>query len=108
MALAFKDWRIEEMTGYKPKTTFYMDFSIADHFGADAVKDTFNRSFKSWSHDAVFITELTMALNWKIFEHHESNKELAKLYDELWRKADEWCMNNLKDKDLEYYIQTTD
>lgn len=28
-----KTWNIEAMTGYKPRTTFYEDFSIADHFG---------------------------------------------------------------------------
>ena len=27
--LSFKDWNIERMTGYKPMTTCYMDFSIA-------------------------------------------------------------------------------
>lgn len=27
-------------------TTFFMDFSIADRFGDDAIKDTFQRAFK--------------------------------------------------------------
>lgn len=36
-------WPIEEQTGYKPQTTFWQDFSIADAFGADAISDTFNR-----------------------------------------------------------------
>ena len=30
--------------GYTPKTTFWMDFSIADKFGAKAVRDTYNRA----------------------------------------------------------------
>jgi len=30
-------WRIEELTGYKPMTTFYEDFSIADRFDEIAV-----------------------------------------------------------------------
>lgn len=34
-------WPIEKMTGYKPKTTFWEDFSIADAFGGAAVADTF-------------------------------------------------------------------
>lgn len=46
MSLKIKTWNIEAMTGYKPKTTFYEDFSIADRFGAAAVKDTFRRSLK--------------------------------------------------------------
>ena len=30
--------------GYQPKTTFWMDFSIADKFGIAAIKDTYNRN----------------------------------------------------------------
>lgn len=38
---------IFEMIGYEPKTTFWSDFSIADMFGADGVKDTYNRAKES-------------------------------------------------------------
>jgi len=31
---------------YEFKTTFWMDFTIADAFGLDAVRDTFKRSFR--------------------------------------------------------------
>lgn len=37
-------WNIESETGYKPRTTFWQDFSIADAFGGDAVTDTFHRA----------------------------------------------------------------
>ena len=30
--MTIKDWKIEELTGYKPISTFYTDFSIADNF----------------------------------------------------------------------------
>lgn len=46
--MKIENWRIEELTGYKPITTFYTDFSIADKFGVEAIKDTYNRSFASW------------------------------------------------------------
>jgi len=35
---------IFEMIGYEPKTTFWTDFSIADMFGVEGVKDTYNRA----------------------------------------------------------------
>ena len=54
--LAYKDWNIEELTGYKPQTTFYMDYSIAEHFGVNAVKETFERAFENWKNDIVYIT----------------------------------------------------
>ena len=59
-------WNIESETGYKPRTTFWQDFSIADAFGGDAVTDTFHRAFNEWKDNCVYITELVMVLNHKI------------------------------------------
>lgn len=109
MSLKFKDWNIEEMTGYKPKTTFYMDFSIADMFGVSAIKDTYNRAFEEWKSDVEYITELVMVLNWKIWEHYESkNAKYTELYDSLYTKLRDWCFDNLKGNDLTYFLRTTD
>ncbi len=103
-----KNWNIEEMTGYKPITTFYQDFSIADNFGVGAIKDTYNRAFNEWKDNYKFLTELVMVLNWKIFEHYESNEKIAKVYDSLWKEADEYAMENLKDQEAKYYYEITD
>ena len=96
------------MTGYKPKTTFWQDFSIAEMFGEKEIRDLYDRAMKHWSWDKEYITEFVMVLNWKIFYYYEINEKLAKLYNELWEKADAWCMSNLKGDDLTYYIRTTD
>ena len=106
--MTFKDWNIEAMTGYKPLTTFYMDFSIADAFGLDAIKDTFKRAFEEWKGEYKYLTELVMVLNWKIFEHYETDKAKAKLYNDLWEAADAYAMENLKGEELTYFLQTTD
>lgn len=106
--MVVKNWNIEEMTGYKPITTFYTDFSIADNFGVSAIKDTYKRAFASWKNNVQYLTELVMALNWKIWEHFETNYEYAKVYDALWRKADQYAVENLKGDDLTYYYRTTD
>ena len=37
-----------EEIGYKPITTFWDDFSIADRFGISAIKDTYKRAFEEW------------------------------------------------------------
>ena len=97
-----------EMSGYQPKTTFWSDFTIADAFGVSAVKDTYNRAFNDWKNNAEYATELALILNWKIWYWQDKNEALARLYDSLWRETDQWCMENLKDEDLQYYLQTTD
>lgn len=101
-------WNIEALTGYKPKTTFWQDFSIADMFGVDAIIDTYNRAFSEWKNNCEFFTELSMVLNWKIFEHYEHNESLAKIYDKLWKQINDWAFDNLEGEDLRYYVRTTD
>ena len=103
-----KTWNIEALTGYKPITTFYEDFSIADMFGTKAIKDTYKRSFKAYSTDIKYLTELAMALNWKIYEHYQKNNTYAELYNELWQEIDNWIMKNITGEDLQYYLRTTD
>ena len=102
------DWNIQEITGYEPKTTFYTDFSIADNFGIEAVKDTYNRAFKRWKNDYIYLTELVMALNWKIWEHYKTNMRLAETYQDLWQKADRYACRHLKGDKLSYYYRTID
>lgn len=99
-----------EMSGYVPKTTFWDDFGIAEIFsGAKGVQDTYNRAFDEWKNNVEYITELTLVLNWKIWYWHDNgNEELARLYNELWEKTDQWCLENLKDDDKMYFLRTTD
>lgn len=98
-----------EMGGYECVTTLYQDFTIADAFGVDAIRDTYNRVFKEWKHSVEYMTELAMVLNHKIWEHyHKQNSGLYIAYDTLWKQQDEWCMSNLSDEDLSYYVRTTD
>lgn len=103
------DWNIQAMTGYEPKTTFYTDFSIADHFGLVAINDTFKRAFKSWKDNVIYLTELTMVMNWKCFEHYErQNMEFSQKYCALFETLDDYCRTHLKGEDLQYYYRTTD
>lgn len=116
-----------EAIGYQRKTTFWDDFSTAEVFGKDdpdkgiaAVKDTYNRAFNEWKSNCTYVTELSMVLNHKIWywyniSHKVENEslkryasQLSHLYDGLWRSTDEWCLDNLKGADAEYYFHTTD
>jgi hypothetical protein len=103
-------WNIESETGYKPMTTFYEDFSIADKFGISAITDTYNsikRNLKSL--DYKYTTELYMALNWKIWEHYYKNNEpIARLYDKLWREIGAWVYENFNKEELSYFYRITD
>ena len=97
-----------EENGYEIKTTFWEDFSIADVFGLLAIEDTYNRAFEEWKENCVFLTELVLVLNHKIWQHHQSHEAIARLYDKLWRQAYEYGCNNLKDEELDYFYKTLD
>jgi hypothetical protein len=101
------DWNIKELTGYKPLTTFYTDFSIADKFGIESIRNTFDNTFESWKEDYKFLTELAMVLSWKSFEHEKDN-DLCKLYSKLYYIVDSYACENLTKEELSYYFRTTD
>ena len=77
--------------GYEMQTTFWMDFSIADKFGTSAIKDTFKRAFKEWKTNYIYLTELVIVLNHKIWQYYEKNDTYAKLYNDLWEEADNYA-----------------
>ena len=97
-----KEW------GKESTTTFMLDFSLADFFGTDGVKDTLNRAFKEWKNDVKYMAELVVVLNHKIWEHYETNEPLARVYDKLWRETDNFCREHFKGEDLSYYFNFID
>lgn len=89
--------------------TFYMDFTIADRFGAYAIKDTFKRAFTEWKSDYKMLTELVIALNHKLWEYYEKgNQAYTQLYNALWEQADAYACDNLKGEALRYFLEVTD
>ena len=102
------NWNIEEMTGYKPLTTLYTDFSIADKFGENAIIDTYQKAFNELKNNYKYLTELVMVLNWKIWEHNETNEDYARLYNNLWEELSTYAEENLKNEELSYYYRTID
>lgn len=95
--------------GEMAENTFFMDFSIADVFGANAVKDTYKRAFNEWKDNYKMLAALVVTLNHKIWQHYEAgNNELALVYDKLWKEADQYAYDTLKDEALEYFLEVTD
>lgn len=94
--------------GYIMTTTFPMDFSIADRFGPAAIEDTFNRSFESYKNNAVYLAELVLTLNMKIWQHYKDNEYIERVYDHLWRKAEQYAYENFTGDDLTTYFNITD
>ena len=102
-------WDSEREIGYEQKTTFWMDFSIADNFGLDAVRDTYSRAFKMWKGSVIYLTELVLVLNRKCWQwNDEGNAELSDLYSDLFYKTQAYAYETLKGDELDYFWRTTD
>lgn len=94
---------------YDFKTTFWQDFTIADKFGIEAIKDTYKRAFNEWKDNYIYLTELVLVLNWKSWQHSEKgNQPYTDLYIDLYYKTDDYALDNLKGEQLSYYYNTTD
>lgn len=94
--------------GYEMTTTFWEDFSIADMFGVLAIRDTYKRAFNEWKNNYVFLTELVIVLNHKIWQHYETKPHYAEIYNDLWEKADNYACENLKGEELSFFFHVTD
>lgn len=71
--------------------------------------DTFERAMKEWKNNYIYLTELVLVLNHKIwFWYSENRKNLAALYNDLWKQADSFACENLKGDELSYFYSTTD
>lgn len=101
-------WNVENEIGYKPMTTFWQDFSIADYFGVNAVSDTFKRAFDEWKDNYKYLTELAMVVNHKMWQWHEHNSTLSNVYENAWETVEQYAMENLKGDELSYYYRVLD
>ena len=78
-------------------------------YGTKAIEDTYKRCFDCWKSDAKMFTELVAALNHKIWFWHQHNVEsYSKLYDKLWREADQHGTSNFKDEDAKHFFYVLD
>ena len=93
---------------YECQTTFWQDFTIADKFGLEAVRDTYKRAKEEWGDDRIYGTELSMVLNHKCWYYYERNNTLSKLYADLWADYHDYVLDNWKGEDLQYYLRVTD
>ena len=99
---------IYELSGYETITTFWADLTIAEAYGIEGVRDTYRRVNESWRDNYRYYTEFVLVLNHKIWYWYEKNDALARLYDELWREADQWAADNYTGEAYEYYFNVTD
>lgn len=102
--LDFKRFAKEQL-GYESFTTFWSDFTIAEHFGGmTSIKETFDRAFAEWKCNYKYFTELVLVLKTKSgwFEH-KKNEGLAELYGNQYCDAYAYALEHLIGDELSYF-----
>lgn len=101
-------WNIENLNGYKPITTLWQDFSLAEQLD-NGVERVFKLAFKDCKSDYKYITELALVLNHKSWQHYKNgNKRVSNLYSRLYDEVNDYAITTLKGNELTYYFNTTD
>lgn len=104
-------WRdfLKSEFNFESQTTFWEDFYIADKFGTGAVRGTFRKCLAYAKIDYKYLTELSLVLNHRLWMHYDKeNMTLVGVYDEIWRKCDNYAKKHLKGNELMFYLQVTD
>jgi hypothetical protein len=106
------------LPGGETHSTCWQDFCIANRFGIDAVKDTFDRIFEGFKHDIKVITELSMSLNWMSWRMHSAYEkshrtldgQMRDLYISLYEKVNDYVYESgeVSEDDISYYFSVTD
>ena len=99
---------LEKMLDYKFESSFWEEFSIAEVYGSEGVRDHWNLVFEQWKDNIKYLTELVLVLNIKIFIWYGVDDSIGLTYDELWKQTDGYALETLKGDDLHYYLHTTD
>lgn len=91
------------------KTTFAQDFNIANRFGKDAIKDTFDRAFSEWKDNVVYCTELCIVMNLYCWDFYENgNEEISKIYADYYYQVRDYALDHFKGEDFTYFYRMTD
>lgn len=91
------------------KTTFWQDFTIAEIFGANAVKETFQTAYEEWKDNYIYLTELEIVMNWKCWKWYEKgNRTLSRLYSDYFYKCREYAHETFDEDQLQYHFRLTD
>ena len=99
---------LEKMLDYKFESTFWEEFSIAEDYGADGIREHYNLVFNLWKDNLKYLTELVLVLNIKIFIWYGVDDTIGLTYDQLWKETDGYALETLKGDDLHFYLHTLD
>lgn len=101
---------LAQFTDWRPTALYWQRFSIAERYGIREINSVYEEIFNESKKDYKLLTELVMVLNHKAWQHSEELmfSTFCDIYTELYNKANQYALDNLKDSELDYFIGVTD
>lgn len=99
----------EEKTGFKFETNVRELFTEAEQRDDVDIEELYRKLFRDWRNDVKLVAELSMCMNWKLWEHYEKgNESLAELYNTLRLRVHDYALDVFTWEDGAYYFRITD
>ena len=99
----------EEKTGFKFETNVWELFTEAEQRDDVDIEELYRKLFRDWRNDVKLVAELSMCMNWKLWEHYEKkNESLAELYNTLRMRVHDYALDVFTWEEGKYYFNVTD
>ena len=105
--IGFTNWEVcdEVIVEDKPAPKFWEDFTQAEAFGTTSIRTRFGLAFDKYKDNPEVMADLVSTTKVKASTQKVSNHAFSELYDELWKKAEDYATMNYDSKDLNEFLK---
>ena len=108
--IGFTNWEVcdEEVVEDEPAPKFWEDFTQAEAFGTTSLRTRFGLALDKYKDNPEVMADLVSTTKMKASTQKVSNHAFSELYDELWKKAENYATMNYNSKDINEYLKCLD
>lgn len=105
--IGFTNWEVcdEVVVEDEPAPKFWEDFTQAEAFGTTSIRTRFGLAFDKYKNNPEVMADLVSTAKVKASMQKVSNHAFSELYDELWKKAEDYATMNYDSKDLNEFLK---
>lgn len=105
--IGFTNWEVcdEVVVEDEPAPKFWEDFTQAEAFGTTSIRTRFSLAFDKYKDNPEVMADLVSTTKVKASTQKVSNHAFSELYDELWKKAEDYATMNYDSKDLNEFLK---
>ena len=89
----------------EPAPKFWEDFTQAEAFGTKSIRTRFGLAFDKYKNNPEVMADLVSTTKVKASMQKVINHAFSELYDELWKKAEDYATINYDSKDLNEFLK---